>query len=129
MGGIGSVRGYESYSISPMIEDSTGTDTYNGTTIRRIGGTQTFSNNFELSFPLIPKAKMRLVTYLDWGIISDNITQNILEGTNNQSRAGYGAGLEWFSPVGPIQLMFSKAINPHEGDKTSNFEFTMGQRF
>ncbi len=129
MGGIGSVRGYESYSISPMIKDDTGTDTYNGIPIRRVGGTQTFSNNVEISFPLIPKAKMRLVTYLDWGIISDNITQNILEGTNNQSRAGYGAGLEWFSPVGPIQLMFSKAINPQEGDKTSNFEFTMGQRF
>jgi len=129
MGGIGSVRGYESYSISPMVEDSTGTDTYNGVPIRRIGGTQTFSNNVELSFPLVPKAKMRLVTYLDWGFISDNITQNILSGTNNQSRAGYGAGLEWFSPVGPIQLMFSKAINPQPGDKTSNFEFTMGQRF
>ena len=129
MGGIGSVRGYESYSISPMIKDDTGTDTYKGTKIRRIGGTQTFSNNVEMSFPLIPKAKMRLVTYLDWGIISDNITSGILEGTNNQSRAGYGAGLEWFSPVGPIQLMFSKAINPQPSDKTSNFEFTMGQRF
>ena len=129
MGGIGSVRGYEAYSISPMIEDETGTDTYKGIPIRRVGGTQTFSNNIEVSFPLIPKAKMRLVTYLDWGIISDNITQNILEGTNNQSRAGYGAGIEWFSPVGPIQLMFSKAISPQEGDKTSNFEFTMGQRF
>jgi len=129
MGGIGSVRGYQSYSISPMIADPTGTDTYKGIHVRRIGGTQTFSNSVEMSFPLIPKAKMRLVTYLDWGIISDNISTGILEGTNNQARAGYGAGLEWFSPVGPIQLMFSKAINPQPGDKTSNFEFTMGQRF
>jgi outer membrane protein insertion porin family len=129
MGGIGSVRGYESYSISPMVPDSTGRDRYNGQNIRRIGGTQTFSNNIELSFPLVPKAKMRLVTYIDWGVISDNINPDILAGTNNQSRAGYGTGLEWFSPVGPIQLMFSKAINPHKGDKTSTFEFTMGQRF
>jgi outer membrane protein insertion porin family len=127
MGGIGSVRGYQSYSLSPMVEDSTGTDTYNGKTIRRVGGTQTFSNNVEMSFPLIPKAKMRLVTYLDWGIISDNITSNLLD--NNIARAGYGAGIEWFSPVGPIQLMFSKAISPKPDDKTSNFEFTMGQRF
>ncbi len=129
MGGIGSVRGYESYSISPMIADDTGTDSYKGQKIRRVGGTQTFSNNVEMSFPFIPKAKMRVVTYLDWGIISDNITKNIVKGTNNQARAGYGAGLEWFSPVGPIQLMFSRAIHPQEGDKTSNFEFTMGQRF
>jgi len=127
MGGIGSVRGYESYSLSPMIADTTGTDTYKGTPIRRVGGTQTFSNNVEVSFPLIPKAKMRLVTFLDWGIISDNITKNLV--SNNISRAGYGVGLEWFSPVGPIQLMFAKALDPQEGDKTSNFEFTMGQRF
>jgi outer membrane protein insertion porin family len=80
-----------------------------------------------VSFPLIPKAKMRLVTYLDWGIISDNITSNLI--VNSVSRAGYGAGIEWFSPVGPIQLMFSRAIDPKPGDKTSNFEFTMGQRF
>ena len=122
MGGIGSVRGYESYSLSPTLKDANAVDG-----IRRIGGTQTFSNNFELSFPLLPKAKMRLVTYLDWGFISDNITPNLL--SNNISRAGYGAGLEWFSPVGPIQLMFSNPINPQTGDKIAHFEFTMGQRF
>ncbi len=122
MGGIGSVRGYESYSLSPTISDTNAVDG-----IRRVGGTQTFSNNFELSFPLLPKAKMRLVTYLDWGFISDNITPNLL--SNSISRAGYGAGLEWFSPVGPIQLMFSNPIDPQTGDKISHFEFTMGQRF
>jgi len=122
MGGIGSVRGYESYSLSPTISDTNAVDG-----IRRVGGTQTFSNNFELSFPLLPKAKMRLVTYLDWGFISDNITPNLL--SNSISRAGYGAGLEWFSPVGPIQLMFSNPIDPQTGDKVSHFEFTMGQRF
>ena len=122
MGGIGSVRGYQSYSLSPTIKDSKASDG-----IRRIGGTQTFSNNFELSFPLLPKAKMRLVTYLDWGFILDNMTPDLE--TNYMARAGYGAGLEWFSPVGPIQLMFSNPINPQSGDKVSHFEFTMGQRF
>jgi len=122
MGGIGSVRGYQSYSLSPTIADANATDG-----IRRVGGTQTFSNNLELSFPLLPKAKMRLVTYVDWGFISDNITPDLL--TNTISRAGYGAGIEWFSPVGPIQLMFSNPINPQSGDKVAHFEFTMGQRF
>lgn len=128
MGGIGSVRGYESYSLSPMIEDSTGTTTYNGKTVRRIGGTQTFSNSLEMSFPLVEKAKMRLVTYLDWGFITDSISERTLI-NNNIDRAGYGFGIEWFSPVGPIQLMFAKALNPEADDKTQTFEFTMGQRF
>lgn len=123
MGGIGSVRGYESYSISPTIADVNGADG-----IRRIGGSSTFSNSLELSFPLVPKAKMRLVTFLDGGIITDTITAKTLK-TKTLSRGGYGAGLEWFSPVGPIQLMFARPLNEQSGDKTSSFEFTMGQRF
>ena len=122
MGGIGSVRGYQSYSLSPTVADASAADG-----IRRVGGTQTFSNNVELSLPLIPKAKMRMVAYADWGIISDNITDNLL--SNDIARAGYGLGIEWFSPVGPIQLMFARPISPKDGDQTSSFEFTMGQRF
>ncbi len=128
MGGIGSVRGYESYSLSPAVKE---VDEEGEVTYRRVGGRQTFSNSIELSFPLIDKAKMRLVTYLDWGFIGQKSLSEI-------SRGGYGTGIEWFSPVGPIQLMFSKAINPltHDdpaknlpADKTTSFEFTMGQRF
>ncbi|MGD9718139.1 MAG: outer membrane protein assembly factor BamA [Sulfurimonadaceae bacterium] len=115
MGGISSVRGYESYSIGPKAIRNDGMEV-------EIGGYQTFSNNLELSFPLVPKAKMRLVTFVDWGFIGE---ENIKE----YSRGGYGAGLEWFSPVGPIQLIFAKALNEQEGDRTANFEFTMGQRF
>ncbi|OHE07074.1 MAG: outer membrane protein assembly factor BamA [Sulfurimonas sp. RIFCSPLOWO2_12_FULL_34_6] len=125
MGGIGSVRGYESYSISPK----TKLDVNAKDGVRRFGGEYTASNNFELSFPLVPKAKMRLVTYLDWGYIA---TPEKAEGDfliKNLSRGGYGAGLEWFSPVGPIQLMFSKPLGQEAGDKTAAFEFTMGQRF
>ncbi|WP_345992364.1 outer membrane protein assembly factor BamA [Sulfurimonas sp. HSL-1716] len=114
MGGIGSVRGYQSYSLSPTVLD-------NGE-VRRVGANETFSNNAEISFPLVPKAKMRLVTFLDWGFIGDNSLSEI-------SRGGYGVGMEWFSPVGPIQLMFANPLNQQSGDKVSHFEFTMGQRF
>lgn len=117
MGGIGSVRGYESYSISPGYADD---NAVNG--FRRIGGKMTFSNSLELSFPLVPKAKMRLVSFVDWGFIGDN-------SLNEYSKGGYGLGLEWFSPVGPIQLMFANALNEQKGDRTAKFEFTMGQRF
>ena len=115
MGGIGSVRGYEAYSLSPTIVEADGT-------IRRVGGKQTFSNSIEASLPLVPKAKMRLVAFVDWGFIGDEQLSEI-------SRGGYGLGLEWFSPVGPIQLMFARPLNEQDGDRTSSFEFTMGQRF
>ncbi len=113
MGGLGSVRGYQSYSISPI-------DTTNSSL--RTGGKQTFSNNLELSLPLVPKAKMRMVAFADWGFIGEDSLEEY-------SRGGYGMGLEWFSPVGPIQLMFANPLNEHVGDRTAQFEFTMGQRF
>lgn len=125
MGGIGSVRGYESYSISPLIKkDPTAEDG-----VRRYGGEYSLSNSFELSFPLVPKAKMRLVTYLDWGYIGTSEKSDGNYIAENLNKGGFGLGLEWFSPVGPIQLMFSEPINKKEGDKTAIFEFTMGQRF
>ncbi|MEO1954456.1 MAG: outer membrane protein assembly factor BamA, partial [Campylobacterales bacterium] len=116
MGGMRSVRGYESYSLSPKLApDEYGYE-------RRIGGEKTFSNNLELSLPLIEKAKMRVLLFADWGAIGDSSFTEI-------TRASYGGGIEWFSPVGPIQLVFAKPVGDEEGDKLSTFEFSMGQRF
>ncbi len=125
MGGIGSVRGYESYSLSPKTKVDVNAD--DG--VRRYGGEYSATNSFELSFPLVPKAKMRVVTYLDWGYIGTSESAGDGFDVQNLSRGGFGAGLEWFSPVGPIQLMFSKPLAEEAGDKTAVFEFTMGQRF
>ncbi len=116
MGGMRSIRGYESYSLSPKLPaDEYGYE-------RRVGGEKTFSNNLELSLPLIEKAKMRFLLFADWGAIGDSSFTEI-------TRASYGAGIEWFSPVGPIQLVFANPLGQEESDKTSAFEFSMGQRF
>jgi len=127
MGGIGSVRGYESYSLSPTVEDTNPFAL--PTDVRRVGGEFTASNSVELSFPLVPKAKMRLVTFIDYGYIGTTNDSGAEFITKDLTRGGYGVGLEWFSPMGPIQLMFARPIGEEEGDKTSVFEFTMGQRF
>ena len=111
MGGMGSVRGYDNYSISPL--NSLG---------QRIGGEMTFSNSVEMSFPLMPSAKMRLATFLDWGMIGENSLEEY-------KRGSYGVAVEWFSPVGPVQLVFAQPFNDELGDDTSAFEFTIGQRF
>jgi outer membrane protein insertion porin family len=124
MGGIGSVRGYEAFSLAPdYIDPGTGLPIlYGSGRNAKGGGKMTFSHSAEMSFPLVPKAKMRLVSFIDWGFIGD-------QSLNEISRGGYGLGLEWFSPVGPIQLMFANPLNQQVGDRTAAFEFTMGQRF
>jgi outer membrane protein insertion porin family len=119
MGGLGSVRGYESYSL-PYIIDGDGNAV-------RVSATQTASSNLELSFPLVPKAKMRFSIFYDVGWIRTGRPE--LGDVPDMFRMGYGAGLEWFSPVGPLQLVFANPVNPAADDKISHFEFTIGQRF
>lgn len=115
MGGIGSVRGYRSYSLSPLTYDLAGA-------VLRNGGTQSFSNSFEMSVPLVPEAKMRATAFYDYGMIGDKSLTEV-------ARSSFGVSLEWFSPVGPLQLVFAKPLGQKEGDQTSPFEFTIGQRF
>lgn len=118
MGGIGSIRGYRAFSIAP----NSGTDANGDGKLDLIGGTQSFSNSFELSVPLVPEARMRATAFFDYGWIGENQLTEI-------GRGGYGIGLEWFSPVGPLQLVFANAIGATPQDNTAAFEFTIGQRF
>ncbi len=111
MGGISSVRGYQSSSIGAKDAND-----------YLLGDTKTFSNSFEISLPLITEAKMRCTFFYDYGMIG---TSSLSDNT----RAGMGAALEWFSPLGPIQIIYAKPLNQKVGDKTSNIEFTIGTRF
>ena len=111
LGGVGSVRGYRSYSLSPRDKNS-----------NRTGGRKSANLALEASFPLVPSAKMRLVLFYDRGWIGE-------DNFNEIQRAGTGVATEWFSPVGPIMFIFSRALMEEVGDSTSNFEFKIGRTF
>lgn len=110
MGGISTLRGYDSSSIAP--KNSSGT---------LLGGTMMFANSIEASFPLIDRLKMRGAIFFDYGMIGEDDL--------NIKRAGTGFNLEWVSPMGPILLIFAKPLMEESGDRTANFEFTMGRQF
>ena len=119
MGGIGSVRGYDPYSLSPEIDGD------------RVGGTKRFSTSVEASIPLSEAAKMRLTFFCDYGMLGSD-PEPSPTGTvsfEDISRSSVGAVIEWQSGFGPIDLVFAKAINPEDGDRTSTFEFSMGAKF
>lgn len=153
MGGVGTIRGYSSYSITPLDSD-----------FLRVGGDGIFTNSIELSYGLIPSAKMRVSLYADYGILTYHGTNgraNFKEyGTFSGSssaiqRGAAGVSVEWVSPMGPIVLVFpmlwygptdpqglgpsrffsygtAGAIRANNGYLTnypSYFEFTMGTRF
>ena len=110
MGGMKSVRGYKSGSLSP--KNSSGD---------LVGGNRMFANSVEASIPLIKSAKMRMLFFLDYGMIGED--------SFDINRAGTGTGIEWISPLGPIQLIYAFPIGSEEDDQTSSFEFTLGRRF
>jgi len=115
MGGIGSVRGYDPYSISPGITDNKGNRL-------RTGGKNRASGTIEASIPLSQAARMRLAAFYDYGMIGEDSFSEMI-------RSSVGVMVEWQSPMGPINLVFAKALDPQKIDRTSTFEFTMGTKF
>ena len=111
LGGIRTVRGYQIASVSP--KDDQG---------RLIGGKEMFSTSLEASIPVMDQKNMRFTFFLDYGGIGENSYIQM-------TRAGTGVALEWISPMGPLQLIFARPLNKKAGDRTSSFEFTVGQRF
>ena len=53
----------------------------------------------------------------------------VVDTFNDIERSGAGALLEWISPMGPLQLIFSRALDDEPGDDTSSFEFSLGASF
>ena len=116
MGGVGSVRGYDPYSLSASL-----------ITGELVGGTQRASGSLEASIPLSEAAKMRLAFFYDYGVVSLDSEVNIAE--DSVARSSTGVVLEWQSAFGPINLVFAYPIDDQPGDRTSTFEFSMGTRF
>ena len=110
MGGMGSVRGFRPYSLTPRD---------NGLSV---GGKKRASLSVEASIPLSKAAKMRLAAFYDYGMIGE-------ENFNELTRSSVGLMLEWQSPMGPINLIFAKALDDEKGDRKESFEFSMGTRF
>jgi len=119
MGGIGSVRGFEPYSIAPH-KDSV--DDKGRKSRQYLGGTKSIINTVEASIPLSKAARMRLAFFYDYGMVGR-------KDVNEITKEGYGASIEWYSPMGPINLVFARGRNPDDLDRTQSFEFTMGRKF
>lgn len=118
LGGMRSVRGYDGRSIPKrkICLDSSHCNYI------ETGGKQSFNNSFELSMPLIDRINMRFVTFFDYGMIGD-------DSWSESKRYSAGAGIEWRTPVGPLQLFWVKPLNKEDYDSTNSFEFTIGARF
>ncbi|KGI56589.1 outer membrane protein assembly factor BamA [Campylobacter sp. MIT 97-5078] len=114
LGGISSIRGFENRTVSP--KNRYGYEE---------GGTIAYTNSFELSFPIIDRIKLRGALFFDYGAVG----RSVLDINKSIHRYSTGMAIEWITPIGPLQLVFARALNDKPGDDTNNFEFTLGTRF
>ena len=76
--------------------------------------------------PLIKdSSQFRLSAFVDAGNVYGN-NQSISLG---DIRYSTGVGISWFSPFGPLKLVFAKVLNEQPGDRTETLQFQLGSQF
>lgn len=117
-GGPTSVRGYKSRSLGP--QDS-------GLTPRPLGGTRKVTGTAELLIPFFGSETKdkRFALFVDGGMVFGPFEDVEFDAL----RYSWGIGLNWYSPVGPLQLSYALPINDEPGDDIEKFQFTFGRAF
>lgn len=108
LGGINSIRGLKDVGV---------TDPVTGTVV---GGNRMLLFNFEFIFPILKNAGMKGVVFFDTG----NAWNNTYDLSDMRKTAG--AGIRWYSPVGPLRLEWGYVLDPKPGEPAYRWDFTMG---
>lgn len=148
LGGIMDVRGYRIRRIGPRLPLTSALDPnaapvgYGAT----IGGNLQAYMNAEFEFPLLDSAGIRGVAFFDAGN-AWNLESQFCDTTpapqlpkvqspcwNGVSSMGYlrtsiGAGIRWFSPMGPLRFEWGFPLRRVAEDENYVFEFTIGNFF
>ncbi|MGM8887447.1 BamA/TamA family outer membrane protein, partial [Psychrobacter sp. 1U2] len=148
-GGYGSVRGYEASTLGPRSESY-----YNAVNNREsiqkeeVGGNALATFGTELILPMPFKGdwadQVRPVLFAEGGQVFDttdkedrtfinpangNDTDVPLLTQDNDLRFSAGAGVTWYTPIGPISLSYAVPIGDKENDETEKVQFQIGSTF
>lgn len=119
LGGINTIRGYSNRTISPWSINNDGSRFY-------VGGAAETVYNAELTIPLLKDAGLKGVVFFDAGNAYNNASE-----LYSRMQMSYGAGIRWFSPIGPLRLEYGFPLNPRTAidDGSGKFEFSIGSFF
>ena len=128
VGGIGSVRGFESGTLGPK-DYSVDNDGDN------LGGDRMLTGNIEILAPLPGGDRtLRVFGFLDtgyaWGYEGDSSGHYKRQKIDfGDLRYSTGFGVAWISPLGPLKFSIDFPLNDQEGDDTQRFQFQIGTGF
>ena len=139
-GGYGSVRGYDASSLGPR------SYTFTGNYVEEVGGNALATFGTELILPMPFKGdwadQVRPVLFVEGGQVFDTTDKEdktfVYEGNDTNIplitqdedfRYSAGAGITWYTPIGPISLSYAEPIGDKETDKTEKVQFQIGSTF
>ena len=95
-----------------------------------IGGNYATALNFSTTVPKLLENSQNVdfIAFLDianiWGV-----DYNSSLDTNNKIRSSIGLGIDWLSPIGPMNFTFAETISKADTDVTQSFSFNLGTTF
>jgi outer membrane protein insertion porin family len=134
LGGMSSLRGFEARSLGPYEKrrrsepGDPGFDPENPKKDKYdvVGGKKQLYFNVEYLFPLMKEAGVRGLLFFDTGN-----SYRTGEGFLSEMRNCVGVGVNWYSPFGPLKVIWGYNLDPEDktNEDSSNFEFSMGGTF
>ena len=95
-----------------------------------IGGNFVSSLNVSTTLPQI-LSNLQTVDFLlffdaanIWGVDYDSTLDD-----SNKIRSSIGLGVDWFTPIGPLNFSFAQELSKHKDDKTESFRFNLDTTF
>jgi len=119
LGGLDSMRGFEARTVGPKKPRPSRKDKKDC-----VGGEKELFFNFEYLFPIMPSSGVRGLVFFDAGNAyeeDDSFFSDI--------RTCAGVGINWYSPFGPLRLVWGVNLDKEDDEDSSNFEFSMGRMF
>ena len=88
-----------------------------------IGGSSYISSSIEYRLPLSEEIGLMGFLFIDGG--NAFVEGDVLFDATDW-RYGYGGGVLWFSPFGPLQLVLGFPVDPRSDEQSPVFEFSVG---
>ena len=95
-----------------------------------IGGNFVTTANLSTTLPQILSniQEVDFVMFLDaaniWGVDYDSSIDD-----DGSFRSSFGVGIDWMTPIGPLNFIFAQPITKESSDKTQTFRFNLGTTF
>jgi outer membrane protein insertion porin family len=120
LGGPNNLKGYQFFTVGPR-KDSPVSELG-----IPLGGALQMYSLFEVEYPLVREAGLKLVAFYDAGNAFDRWPK---DGDPFTIRTDAGFGIRWFSPIGPLRFEWGFPFAAKPGENSPNFNFFIGPPF